>query len=111
MNTVFVVIAQKSYKIGAVATPSKTSCTLYSMYCVFCVLCVLYTLYSVLCVLCTLYSMYSGDEGTCPAIVLTLCSAYNEILNLELTSALRVIGSVAVLWLELWLQFQSHQCV
>ena len=78
MNTVLVVIAQKSYKIGAVATPRKTSCTLYSM--------------------------YSGYEGTCPAIVLTFCSAYNEILNLELTSALRVIGSVAVLWPELWLQ-------
>ena len=43
--------------------------------------------------------------------MLTLCSAYNEILSLQLTLVLWVTCSVAVLWPELWLQCQSHQYV
>ena len=116
-----------------------TLCTLYFVHCVLCTLCTLYTVYSVHCELCTLYTMYSvlyvkNNSGiqpphsstTCSSlisrlawvrgylsqtIVLTLCSAYNQILNLQLTSVLWVIYSVAELWPELWLQCQSHHCV
>ena len=86
-----------------------TLCTLYSVYCVLCSLCTL----AELCTLCTLYSvLYVKNNSsiqpphsltTCPTliprlawvrgylsqtIVLTLCSDYNEILNLQLTLVL-----------------------
>ena len=114
----------------------STLCTLYSVpY----LLCTLYSIYSVLCALCTLCTLdsvhYVKNNSsiqpphsliTCSTliprlawergylsqtIVLTLCSDYNEILKLQLTLVLWETCSVAVLWPELWLQCQSHQCV